>query len=316
MFSGKEDTPEEREQKRQENDFDVLKYDGIQALQIGRYAYAIACFTHALDIKEDRETREHLAGAYIHNNDLESACDVFEQLSNLYREEPGYVVNRAKLLYELEEYPEAITLCKELLETDDSLAYPSFLLGQIYKAQGKLEDAEKHCSDSISKQESFVDALLLRSEIRYDKKDYEGSLTDIDAILSLNYDAEEVLLQKGMVLEAMDNISEALSYYNNVLEQNPFIPDAYAKLARLHIKSGEYSEADDIIHDGIEQNGESSLLISVRAELKEANGDAEGAEEDRQLAEQLKMDEEEMEDEDYDVEREMKERMSAVNPFQ
>ena len=68
--------------------------------------------------------------------------------------------------------------------------------------------------------------------------------------------------------------------------------------------------------DGIEQNGETSGLISVRSELKEAKGDSEGAEVDRKLSNQLKLKEEEHENEDYDVEREMKERMSAINPFQ
>lgn len=316
LFSAKEESAEEREQKRQENDFDVLKYDGIQAMQIGRLTYAIACFTHALNIKDDTETRVYLANAYMRNDDLESAAEEFEHLSKLHPDETNYVANHATILYELEEYNESTSLCEILLEKDNSLAYPSFLLGKINKALGNLDEAERHVSDAIDKRDNFVDALLLRSDIRYEKKDYEGALSDIDTMLSNNYDAEEVLMQKGMVLAAMGNVEDAITYYNNVLDQNPFIPEAYGRLALIHIQSGDYASAEAVLSDGIEQNGETSGLISIRAELKDATGDSAGAEADRNLSEQLKIEEEEQENEDYDVEREMKERMSAVNPFQ
>ena len=60
LFSGKEESEEEKDAKRQENNFDVLKFDGIQALRIGRADYAIACLTHALDIKADAEAQTYL----------------------------------------------------------------------------------------------------------------------------------------------------------------------------------------------------------------------------------------------------------------
>ncbi len=315
LFSGKEESAEEREQKEKENNFDVLKYDGIHALQIGRFSYAIACFTHALDLQEDQETREYLALAYIRNDDLEMAVEEFSKLIALHPDNKNYAVNKANLLYELEEYESSRVLCQELLDQDSELVMPLYLLARLDMAEGHLEEAEDHVSDALSKREDFYDGSLLRAEIRYKRDDYEGALSDLDNLIENGNVSDEVLLQKGMVLASMGKSEEAILYYNNVLSQNPFIVEAYGNLAMIHIKAGEYDKASEVISDGLEQNGESSLLISIRAELKDAQGNSEGAESDRKLAEEYKIAEEERKEEDYDVEREMQERMKAVNPL-
>ena len=315
LFSGEEPSAEEREQKRQENDFDVLKYDGIHALRIGRLTYAIACFTHALDIQEDQETREHLAMAYIRNDDLESAREEFGRLSELHPDDLNYPTNKANLLYELEEYEESREICTDLLERDSSLAFPSYILGLIAKAEDKLDDADENLSFAISKREGFIDAILARSEVRYSKGDYADAMKDIDYLIENEHGSDEVLLQKGLILEAMGETEEAIIYYNNVLSNNPFFISAFGNLASLLIKEGKYDKASEVIEEGLEHNDESSLLIGIRAELKSAMGDSAGAEADRKYAEELKAAEEERENEDYDVEREMLERQKAINPL-
>ena len=61
LFFGETDESEETKLNR---NFDVLKYDGIKALKIGKNTYAIRCFNEALKLKEDVEVLEHLVGAY------------------------------------------------------------------------------------------------------------------------------------------------------------------------------------------------------------------------------------------------------------
>ena len=50
LFFGETDESEETKLNR---NFDVLKYDGIKALKIGKNTYAIRCFNEALKLKED-----------------------------------------------------------------------------------------------------------------------------------------------------------------------------------------------------------------------------------------------------------------------
>ena len=46
--------------KNEQKNFDILKYDGVRAQKMGKLAYAIKCFTEALNIQEDFETMSYL----------------------------------------------------------------------------------------------------------------------------------------------------------------------------------------------------------------------------------------------------------------
>ena len=65
LFNGVAETPEEEQKEQNERDFDVLKYDGVAALRQHVFDYAEKCFVHALDIREDLETRDYLSQTYI-----------------------------------------------------------------------------------------------------------------------------------------------------------------------------------------------------------------------------------------------------------
>ena len=86
---GKEETPEEKQEQKEQYNFEVLTYDGTQALRVGKVDFGIACLNRALDIKEDEDTRRTLASAYLHNDDLESAQEQYEKLCELCPEEPS-----------------------------------------------------------------------------------------------------------------------------------------------------------------------------------------------------------------------------------
>ena len=64
LFFGETDESEETKLNR---NFDVLKYDGIKALKIGKNTYAIRCFNEALKLK----VLEHLVGAYNREDRME-----------------------------------------------------------------------------------------------------------------------------------------------------------------------------------------------------------------------------------------------------
>ena len=46
LFGGNKKTEEEK-------NFDILKYDGIRAMRIGKLTYALKCFEEATAIQED-----------------------------------------------------------------------------------------------------------------------------------------------------------------------------------------------------------------------------------------------------------------------
>ena len=316
LFSGKEPSEKEREEKQQANNFDVLKYDGIQALRIGRSDYAIACLTHALGIQEDREAHIALVNAYMRKGEPENAVDELSELCELYPDEPSFAVNLAEGLYQLERYDDMEDACKNALKIDDTLAAPYYLLAKKELASDNLSGAEANVTKAIDNNKEAYEAYNLRAEIRLKDGRAEEGLTDIER-LAANIDlSDEDLLLKGKILEAMNRDDEALECYESVIATNPFIQEAYSHCAHILLQKGESDKASEMINDAIEQNGENSTLIYLRSEIKAIHGDEKGSQEDKDLASKLLAEEKDSADKDVDIERETQERYSSINPFQ
>ena len=75
LFGGKSETSEEKKKADEIKNFDVLKYDGVRALQMGQTDYAVKCFGHALDIKDDLEIRDYLSQAYMRAENFTAAYE-------------------------------------------------------------------------------------------------------------------------------------------------------------------------------------------------------------------------------------------------
>ena len=59
LFGSKVETKQEKKEEENAKNFEVLKYDGVRALQTGQITYAMQCFSHALKLQEDLEIRDH-----------------------------------------------------------------------------------------------------------------------------------------------------------------------------------------------------------------------------------------------------------------
>lgn len=76
LFGGREESPEEKAEKRREREFDVLKYDGVRARKMGEVKYAIRCFREALALRNDSETASYLAEALLSDKQAEEARSI------------------------------------------------------------------------------------------------------------------------------------------------------------------------------------------------------------------------------------------------
>ena len=118
FFSGKPDNPMAEQEKAKQKNFDIFKYDGMRAQRMGRQDYAIKCFTEALAIREDFETRSYLAQAYAQTNQLEQARQQLEQMVQL---EPGHTstfLTLANICYMQEDYPAMAEAAQKAAEAE------------------------------------------------------------------------------------------------------------------------------------------------------------------------------------------------------
>ena len=108
LFGGNK-TPEENKAKN----FDILKYDGIRAMNIGKLTYAIKCFEEATAIQEDIETLQHQANCYTRVNRLDDARTLLVRITELAPEQPLTFHALASLCYIQEDYKGMDEACQK-----------------------------------------------------------------------------------------------------------------------------------------------------------------------------------------------------------
>ena len=81
LFGGSDQPTDNKKKENDNKQFDTLKYDGVRALRQGQSAFAVQCFTHALQLQNDLECRDYLSQAYIHTDQLPLAAEQLQILS-------------------------------------------------------------------------------------------------------------------------------------------------------------------------------------------------------------------------------------------
>ena len=263
LFFGETDESEETKLNR---NFDVLKYDGIKALKIGKNTYAIRCFNEALKLKEDVEVLEHLVGAYNREDRMEEAIETAGRLVDIEPDNIPVLLMRANLNFMAEKYEAAIADCNRVIALDatNASAYYLDVLGTIVSL-----------SQAITIKEDFAEALLLRAEMMLSTRDYKDGLQDIEKVIGLMPEEENAFLIRGRLHEALGDDQAAEQDYEVVTGLNPYI-------ARE-----QPDKAIELFDEAIELKPEFARAYSERGRAKLMKGDKNGSVEDLKKALEL-----------------------------
>jgi tetratricopeptide (TPR) repeat protein len=296
LFSSpKEEEASDTISKNDKKNFDIFKYDGIRALQMGRLPYAIKCFTEALNIQDDFETMNYLVAAYTNSHELEDGLEVATQMISL---EPGNIatyLTRTNILLLMKKGEEAIADCLKVIELEKNNPLAWFLLGKARKITNELPEAIEDLTKALAIKDDFTDAYLLRSEILLETNQPGEALPDIEKAIELAPDEESVYLLRGQILEKLNDFPAATGDYNRVLELNPFNTDAFMFLGALLINAGNPDDAIQCFDEAIELKPDFARAYNERAKAKELKGDKEGAAADLKTANELQQPESESE---------------------
>ena len=276
LFGGKDENPEEKRQAEEAKNFEILKYDGVKALKIRQWQQAIRCLSHALSIREDLECRDYLSQALIQDNQLTAA---YEELQKLHEAEPDnqdILQRMSNVAFVMEDYGAMASSCEKalLISKDNPEIY--YLYGRACMGQEDLTNAIAMFTKAISLNEDYGDAYLMRAGVMLQRGEVEAAEQDCQWLLERASSVEDVLILKAKVETAKGNHSEALSYYDKVIEGNPFSIEGF----------------------------------TLRAELKKQMGDLQGAEEDMARLREINPD-----GNDEDLEQKMNEAYKNSNPM-
>jgi tetratricopeptide (TPR) repeat protein len=292
-------TEEEQQQKADQKNFDILKYDGIRAQRMGKTEYAVQCFTEALKIQKDPETMKYLISAYYTLNRHDRVLEVLNDMIATGEESADTLLMRASLHFLMEKYAEAAADCMRViaLEPDNYLAY--YQLAKSECALGESTRAIEHLNQVTGIKDDFVEAYLLRAEIYYSMEKATNALADIEKLIELTPDDETAYLLRGCIHELLGDGDAAFADYQQALELNPFNEKAYLLAGRLMMTREKYDEAIALFDEAIEHNEKFAKAYEARALAKHQTGDHQGALTDETIAGELNPEEKEKPDENH-----------------
>ena len=270
-FFGGEANPEEEKKNAEERNFDLLKYDGVKAMRIGQFDYAVKCFQKALETKDDPEVHDYLSRAYLQ---LGRTDEALRELQLLLRQEPDNVnlmLQAASVAYLGESYSELTEMCERVLavDADNALAHLIYAKGEL--AQDNLVQGIARLTKTIALDERLVEPHLLRGQTLLRMGDVNGAEEDVAWLNAHAEPTEDVLLLGARLQHAMGHDDEAVAIYAEVIDLNPFQVDAYRERGQIRFEQGDKQGAEEDMQKVLELNPQ---------EMADVNGEysAEGIE--------------------------------------
>jgi tetratricopeptide (TPR) repeat protein len=262
LFGGKEDDPEEKKKDEESKNFDVLKYDGIVATKTGQDEYAIKCFRHALEIKDDLEIRDFLSQALIHRNELLPAYEELQKLAEAQPKNQQIFMRIANVTYMMEDYNLMADACEKALLIDQENAEVYYMYARACIGQKDLVNAVAMLTKAISKKEDYGEAYLLRGDTLLKMGDINSADEDVAFLLEHVDNNEDVLMLKARIENAKGNADESLSYYDKVIDANPFSVDAYKERGAIRLQKGDKDGSAEDMQKVLELNPEGAADIN------------------------------------------------------
>lgn len=282
LFGGNKKTEDNKEKN-----FDILKYDGIRAMRIGKLTYAIKCLEEATAIQEDLETMQHLVNVYIRVNQMDDARRLMNRMTELAPDQPLMFQSLASLCYMQEDYAGMNEACQKALALDDQNANHYFLSAKAAVGLKNGIQAIAMLTKAIMLNETFTEAYQMRAEILWAMRQAKDALEDIEKLLEMNPEDENALLLKGEILAVGGEEEQAMGLIDQVLALNPFCEKAYLLKGNYFLAQKEFDKAIEVYNEALEINPNFAQAYHERGRVKLAKGDKAGSMEDMKKAIEL-----------------------------
>lgn len=247
LFGGKKEDTEETKKEQEAKNFEILKFDGVRAMRAGNFEYAVKCFTHALDLKDDDETRDYLSQALMANNELLEAMNQLRTLVEKVGDNIAIYLRMANVAYLMDDYESMEQACAKALAMEDTNDQAMYLMAVAYEGLKRRGDAIEMLTKIVEIKEDNFSARLLRGNLQLKDGNNEAALADAEALNEENADNEDVLMLMASSKHAMKQLDEAEELCTRVIELDPFSTAAFTERASVRSEKGDkHGEEEDL----------------------------------------------------------------------
>ena len=277
IFGGKNKTEEEKQKEQAAKNFDILKYDGVKAVHMRQFKYAVKCFNEALALQEDKEVYSFLSAAYLQLGETKEAKNSLEKLLAMDEADVNAWLSVAGISFMEEDYQAMETACQKVIALDGNNAMAYYLSAKA--SRGLKNDLQSviMVSKALTAKEDFMEAYQLRAEILMSMGQAAEARKDVDKILTDIPENEDALLLKAEIDIMEKKTDEADITLQQVIAMNPFNQKAYTLRANILLAEKDFDNALALYNDAIELMPENAQLYQERGNVKLMKGDKEGS---------------------------------------
>lgn len=277
LFGGEPEKNNEKNQKNKDKDFDILKYDGLRALQNGQPEYARTCLEHALEIKEDPEALGFLAQALLHLHENEEALGILSRISELMPENVQAHLNVSRIAGRIKNYPTMEAAADQALKIEAKNAEALCLKAEARRENGDLLNAIALLTQATMNDPNLESAYLLRAGTLVLMGQLQNAEEDIDYLLEHFEIKEDYLLRKAEIRHMRGDLEQAIAYFIKVKEANPFNREAYLGLSQAYSENHQLDKALETDNEAIDLIQDFAAGYKERGRIKMLLNDKEGA---------------------------------------
>ncbi len=183
---------------------------------------------------------------------------------------------RAELYQQREAYDEALADWKQAVALDSTVADYYHALADVQLDYFQSRDALETMELAAERFPERIPTLLKLSEFQLILKQYEASMRTIDRILRIDAQEPEAYFMFGLNFRELGDTARAINSFQQAVELNPDLTDAYLILGQLHAAIG--SELAERYYDNaISVDPNDVVPITAKGDFLFSADDLEGA---------------------------------------
>ena len=199
------------------------------------YEQAIADLAQMMKLDSTSIPGHHLlADAYLDHNQSQRALATMQRITTLYPDSIPSKLKLSEFQLILKQYDGALQTLAEIMKIRPGHPEALFMLGMVYRDQGKTEDAIGAFQAAVERDPDMAEAWLILGDLM-DRTNNPLAEQYFDNAVRVDPNNVAAWHAKAYFLQNNDKIDEALSIYHHIHELDPQYPEAYLNSAILHL---------------------------------------------------------------------------------